>query len=71
MLVLMLGLILSSMSLVREREQGTLEQLIVTPLRPLELIMGKILPFIVLLPVAATFQFLAILLIFEIPFREA
>jgi len=36
----------TSMSIVREREQGTIEQLIVTPIRPLELIVGKITPYV-------------------------
>jgi ABC-2 type transport system permease protein len=36
----------TSMSIVREREQGTIEQLIVTPIRPLELIIGKVVPYI-------------------------
>lgn len=37
---------LTAMSIVRERERGTMEQLIVTPVRPLELMVGKILPYI-------------------------
>jgi ABC-2 type transport system permease protein len=36
----------TSMSIVREREQGTIEQLIVTPIKPLELIMAKITPYV-------------------------
>ncbi|PKO24015.1 MAG: ABC transporter permease [Chloroflexi bacterium HGW-Chloroflexi-1] len=40
------ALLLTAFAIVREREQGTLEQLIVTPLRPWELMLGKILPFI-------------------------
>jgi drug efflux transport system permease protein len=36
---------LTAMSIVRERELGTMEQLSVTPLRPAELILGKLLPF--------------------------
>lgn len=39
---------LTAMSIVRERERGTLEQLIVTPVRPLELMIGKIVPYIVI-----------------------
>jgi ABC-2 type transport system permease protein len=39
-------LLLTAFAIVREREQGTLEQLIVTPLRPWELMLGKILPFV-------------------------
>lgn len=37
---------LTALSIVREREQGTMEQLIVTPIKPWELILGKILPYI-------------------------
>jgi ABC-2 type transport system permease protein len=37
--------LLTSSAIVRERERGTIEQLIVTPIRPLELILGKILPY--------------------------
>ena len=37
----------TAMSVVREREQGTIEQLIVTPIQPIELIIGKVVPFAV------------------------
>jgi len=43
-----LSLMLSSMSLVRERELGTLEQLVVTPLKKHELLLGKLLPFLIM-----------------------
>jgi ABC-2 type transport system permease protein len=36
----------TSMSIVREREQGTIEQLIVTPIKPLELIVAKVVPYV-------------------------
>jgi ABC-2 type transport system permease protein len=39
-------LLLTAFAIVREREQGTLEQLIVSPVRSWELILGKILPFV-------------------------
>jgi ABC-2 type transport system permease protein len=39
-------LLLTAFAIVREREQGTLEQLIVTPVRSWELVLGKILPFV-------------------------
>jgi len=44
----MLTMLMTAMSIVREREQGTIEQLIVTPIRPLELIVGKVLPYVVI-----------------------
>jgi ABC-2 type transport system permease protein len=37
--------LLTSSAIVRERERGTIEQLIVTPIRPFELMIGKILPY--------------------------
>jgi ABC-2 type transport system permease protein len=39
---------LTAMALARERERGTLEQLVVSPVRPVELVIGKILPYIVI-----------------------
>ncbi len=47
-LVMLLSLLFTSMAIVREKEAGTMEQLIVTPLRPLELILGKTIPFIII-----------------------
>jgi ABC-2 type transport system permease protein len=38
--------ILTAMAIVREKEHGTMEQLIVTPIRPFELIIGKAVPFV-------------------------
>lgn len=35
---------MTAQSVVREREVGTIEQLLVTPIRPLELLLGKIAP---------------------------
>lgn len=45
MMVLVITLILSSMAVVREKEIGTMEQIMVTPIRRWEFIMGKTLPF--------------------------
>lgn len=41
----MQGLMLTAFAVVRERESGTLEQLVVTPIKPWELMLGKILPY--------------------------
>lgn len=41
-------LFLTAFAIVREREQGTMEQLIVTPIKSWELMLGKILPFLIL-----------------------
>ena len=42
------GTLLTSYAIVRERERGTLEQLMVTPVSPLAVVVGKILPYLVL-----------------------
>ena len=48
------GLMLTALGIVREREQGTMEQLLVSPIRPIEIVVGKVLPVavVVLLNVA-------------------
>ncbi len=52
-------MILTAFSLVREKERGTMEQLIVTPIRPAELILGKITPYVLI----GLFSFSIVLLI--------
>jgi ABC-2 type transport system permease protein len=44
--LLLTTMILPSMAVVREKESGTLEQLIVTPVRPWQLVLGKLAPFV-------------------------
>ncbi|MEZ5978484.1 MAG: ABC transporter permease [Planctomycetota bacterium] len=60
---------LSAFAVVRERERGTLEQLLVTPVSPTALILGKLLPYLVL----SLVQFVAVLgvmtTIFGVPIR--
>jgi ABC-2 type transport system permease protein len=44
LIIMLTCLLLTSMSVVREREVGTMEQLMVTPIRPVELMLGKTIP---------------------------
>jgi ABC-2 type transport system permease protein len=62
-------LLLTSLAVVREREIGTLEQLMVSPLRPLELIAGKTIPFAVIGLVDLAMITLLALVWFGVPFR--
>lgn len=48
MILYALTSILTATAIVRERERGTIEQLIVTPIRPWELVAGKMLPYVIL-----------------------
>lgn len=68
-LVTLMSLLLTSMAVVREKEIGTMEQIMVTPIKPSEFILGKTLPF-------ALISFVDVLLItgvgvywFEVPIR--
>ncbi len=47
-LVMLISLMLTGMAIVREKEAGTIEQIMVTPIRPAEFILGKFAPFIVI-----------------------
>lgn len=42
------SLVLTTAAVVREREMGTIEQILVTPIRPIELMIGKIVPYVVI-----------------------
>lgn len=68
-LLLVTTMIVTSMALVKEREDGTMEQLIVTPLRPMELLVGKLMPFIVIGFVELTLALAVILGVFRVPLR--
>ncbi len=69
-LVLLIStLVMTAMAITREREFGTLEQIIVSPIRPIELILGKTIPF-VMVGTADIFLVLgAARLVFRIPVR--
>ena len=60
---------ITSMAIVRERERGTLEQLLITPLRTWELLLGKLLPYILVGYVQTTVSLLVGIGIFAIPLR--
>lgn len=48
LLLMIITLILTSLAIVKEKEIGTLEQLIVTPIKPIQMIIGKLIPFTLL-----------------------
>jgi len=68
-IVTMTMVIMTSMGIVRERERGTLEQLIVTPIKSYELMIGKIVPYIVLGYLQITVALLVGVLVFHVPIR--
>jgi ABC-2 type transport system permease protein len=68
-IVTIMSLLLTAMAIVREKEIGTMEQLIVSPLRPLELIFGKLLPFGVIALIQCALITTLGVFWFHIPFR--
>jgi ABC-2 type transport system permease protein len=68
-LLLMLTLMLTAQAIIREKELGTMEQLMVTPMRPIELMLGKTLPFTLVGLINMMIVTGAALLFFHIPFR--
>lgn len=60
---------LTSLAIVKEKEGGTLEQLLVTPIRPYQLIIGKLLPFVMIGFVDVTLVMLVARFWFAVPFR--
>ncbi len=69
MVLMVMTVVLSSMNLVREKESGTIESLIVTPVRPLELLVGKLAPFVVIGLVDVVIVLAVARLWFEVPLR--
>lgn len=68
-IMMLMCLLLTSLGVVREREIGTLEQLMVSPLRPTELILGKTLPVVFVALVDLLLVTTVALLLFHIPLR--
>ena len=66
---LLIGLILTALSVARERELGTFDQLMVSPLRTHEILIGKTVPPLMIGLVHATVYVLAALFVFEVPLR--
>lgn len=59
MVILIASTITSAISIVKEKENGTLEQLIVTPIKPIQIILGKLIPF----SITSSFAIFLILLV--------
>jgi len=67
MVLIVITMLLTSMGLTREKEIGTLEQIMVTPLRPWQLIVGKTLPFAIIGLVDVLLIVMMAAVVFDIP----
>ena len=68
-IIALVTIMLTAMSIVREKEIGTMEQLMVTPIRPVELMLGKMLPYAVIGFFEVGLVTGAALLVFRVPLR--
>lgn len=62
------GTIATSLGVVRERQAGTIEQLAVMPLRPLEVLTGKVLPYLVISLIDLVLVITISVTVFDVPF---
>ena len=69
MITLQICLNVTAMSVAREREMGTFDQLLVSPMQPLEIMAGKSIPALILGLVEATIFILITVFLFRIPFH--
>ena len=67
MLVTLVGMFLSGMNIVKEKEIGTIEQINVTPIRKHQFIIGKLLPFWIIANVELIFGLIIGKIVFDIP----
>ncbi len=65
-ILVLTAVVSTSMTVVREKERGTMEQLMVSPLRPVDIILGKTIPYLAISVVAATIILIVGYLLFGI-----
>jgi len=68
-IMMIIGTLLTSLTITGEWERGTMEQLLYTPIKPMELILGKLVPYFVVGIVQITLVLLTGTLIFKVPFK--
>jgi ABC-2 type transport system permease protein len=69
MVVMLVSLMLTALAIVREREIGTMEQILVSPIRPVEFLLGKTVPFVLISLVDMVIVILVGVYWFEVPLR--
>lgn len=68
-LTLLIGLVITSLSIAREKEDGTFDQLLVSPLSPTEILAGKMIPAIIIGVIEATVILALGTTILQVPFK--
>jgi ABC-2 type transport system permease protein len=68
-IMMIVGAILTALSIVKEKERGTIEQILVSPIRPLEMMIGKIVPYVIIAFIDLNIIVAAGYLVFHVPIR--
>jgi ABC-2 type transport system permease protein len=68
LILVMISALLTSITITREKEMGTMEQILVSPVRPVEIIIGKVLPYIGLAFMDGILILLLGIFLFQVPF---
>lgn len=68
LILIMISALLTSVTIAREKETGTMEQILVSPIRPREIIIGKVLPYILLAFLDGALILAIAVFIFKVPF---
>ncbi len=68
LILVMISALLTSITITREKEMGTMEQILVSPIKPLEIVLGKVLPYVSLAFLDGVVILLLGIVIFDVPF---
>ena len=68
-IMMIVGAILTALSIVKEKERGTIEQILVSPIRPLEMMVGKIIPYVIIAFIDLVIVVIAGYVIFQVPIK--
>jgi ABC-2 type transport system permease protein len=68
-IMMIVGAILTALSIVKEKERGTIEQILVSPIRPLEMMIGKIIPYVIIAFIDLVIVVVAGYVIFAVPIK--
>ncbi len=68
-IMMIVGAILTALSIVKEKERGTIEQILVSPIRPLEMMIGKLIPYVIIAFIDLVIVVIAGYLVFHVPIK--
>ncbi len=68
-IMMIVGAIMTALSIVKEKERGTMEQILVSPIRPLEMMIGKIVPYVIIAFIDLLIVVSAGYVVFHVPIK--